>query len=130
MIETITKQNGEIVSLLRELKLRHFCDAFEKDMAILPITSKEIITSHMASWAMHERNERKTQLIAAKIKYAKFRQEQTVDTFNFKHNKMIEKIEKTYLARALGYAACQKWLSVLFLTTAEMVSRLQHAENF
>ena len=156
MIETITKQNDEIVSLLRELKLKHFCDAFEKDMAFLPITSKEIITGHMASWAMHERNERKTQLIAAKIKYAKFRQEQTVDTFNFKHNKMIEKIEKTYLrlveglakdnlpsavfsgtaglgkthlARALGYAACQKGLSVLFLTAAEMVNRLQHAQK-
>ena len=95
-------------------------------------------------------------MIAVKIKYAKFRPKKAIDTFNFKHNKMIEKIEKTYLrlveglakdnlpsavfsgtaglgkthlARALGYAACQKGLSVLFLTAAEMVNRLQHAQK-
>jgi DNA replication protein DnaC len=36
---------------------------------------------------------------------------------------------KTHLARALGYAACQKGLSVLFLTAAEMVNHLQHAQQ-
>ena len=36
---------------------------------------------------------------------------------------------KTHLARALGYAACQKGLSVLFITAAEMVNHLQHAQK-
>jgi DNA replication protein DnaC len=79
-----------------------------------------------------------------------------VENFNFSHSKTTEKIEKTYLAlhqgvnkdnlpsavftghagtgkthlaRALGYAACQKGLSVLFITAAEMVNRLQHAQK-
>jgi DNA replication protein DnaC len=79
-----------------------------------------------------------------------------VENFNFGHSKTTEKIEKTYLslhqgvmkdnlpsavftghagtgkthlARALGYAACQKGLSVLFITAAEMVNRLQHAQK-
>jgi len=36
---------------------------------------------------------------------------------------------KTHLSRALGYAACQKGLSVLFITAAEMVNHLQHAQK-
>jgi DNA replication protein DnaC len=155
MMET-TSRNDQVVGLLRDLKLRHFCDAFEKDMASLPEGSQEIIVNHMSGWARHELESRRTQLITAKIKYAKFRQKQTVDTFNFRHNKSVEKIEKTYLkliaemakdnlssavfsgtaglgkthlARAMGYAACQSGLSVLFLTAAEMVNRLQHAQK-
>jgi DNA replication protein DnaC len=34
---------------------------------------------------------------------------------------------KTHLARALGFAACQKGLSVLFITAAEMVNHLRLA---
>ncbi len=95
-------------------------------------------------------------MIQSKIRTAKFRRLQTIDTFNFKHSKVTEKIEKTYitlhnniardnlpsavftgnaglgkthLARALGYAACQKGLSVLFLTAAEMVNHLSHAQK-
>ena len=151
-----TQSNSEVVDLLRDLKLKHFCDAYEKDMVTLPETSRVIITAQMIKWAHHERSGRKTQLVASKIKSARFRQEQTVDTFDFKHNKAIEKVEKTYLkliediskdnlpsavfsgtaglgkthlARALGYAACQKGLSVLFLTAAEMVNRLAHAQK-
>ena len=36
---------------------------------------------------------------------------------------------KTHLARALGYAACQKGLSALFVTAAEMVNHLSHAQK-
>ncbi len=116
----------------------------------------EMVSGQIKKWALKERTERKSQMIAAKIKSAKFRQAQTVDNFDFKHNKAVEKIEKSYLAlcsdisrdnlppavfsgtaglgktplaRALGYAACQKGLSVLFLTAAEMVNQLAHAQK-
>lgn len=95
-------------------------------------------------------------MIQSRIRSAKFRRLQTVENFNFTHSKTTEKIEKTYLglhqgvardnlpsaiftgnagtgkthlARALGYAACQKGLSVLFITAAEMVNSLQHANK-
>jgi DNA replication protein DnaC len=155
-MEPKNPNSSEIVDLLRDLRLKHFCDAFEKDIVDVPETAREMIITQMTKWARHEQSGRQTQLIAAKIKTAKFRQEQTVDTFNFKHNKVVEKIEKTYLtlvaeiskenlpsavfsgtaglgkthlARALGYAACQKGLSVLFITAAELVNRLQHAQK-
>jgi len=95
-------------------------------------------------------------MIQARIRSAKFRRLQTVDNFDFRHSKTTEKVEKTYLtlhagvsrenlpsavftghagtgkthlARALGYAACQKGISVLFITAAEMVNHLQHAQK-
>ena len=95
-------------------------------------------------------------MIQSKIRTAKFRRVQTVENYDFRHSKTTEKVEKTYLtlhasiardnlpsavftghagtgkthlARALGYAACQKGLSVLFLTAAEMVNQLQHAQK-
>ncbi len=152
----LNSQNSEVIGLLKELKLRHFSDAFEKDIGALPEGERALITTQIKKWAGHERAERRTLAIASKIKSAKFRQEQTVDKFNFKHTKDIEKIEKSYLrlcseisrenlpsavfsgtaglgkthlARALGYAACQKGLSVAFLTAAEMVNRLAHAQK-
>lgn len=95
-------------------------------------------------------------MIQSKIRTAKFRRVQTVENYEFRHSKTTEKIEKNYLtlhsniskdnlpsavftghagtgkthlARALGYAACQKGLSVLFITAAEMVNHLQHAQK-
>lgn len=95
-------------------------------------------------------------MIQNKVRGAKFRRLQTVENFDFRHSKTTEKIEKTYLAllsavakdnlpsavftghagtgkthlaRALGYACCQKGLSVLFITAAEMVNHLQHAQK-
>lgn len=95
-------------------------------------------------------------MIQSKVRSAKFRRLQTIESFDFKHSKVCEKIEKSYLtlyqsiskenlpsavftgnaglgkthlARALGYAACQKGLSVLFITAAELVNHLQHAQK-
>lgn len=95
-------------------------------------------------------------MIQSKIRTARFGRVQTVENFDFRHSKTTEKIEKSYLilhagiardnlpsavftghagtgkthlARALGYAACQKGLSVLFLTAAQMVNHLQHAQK-
>ncbi len=100
--------------------------------------------------------ERKTSMIAAKVKAAKFRQIQSADMFDFNHCKMTQRIEKTFLslhnnidknnlpktifvgnpgvgkshlARSLGYASCQRGLSVLFLTAAEMANSLLQAQK-
>lgn len=95
-------------------------------------------------------------MIQNKVRSAKFRRLQTVENFDFRHSKTTEKIEKNYLnlitsinrdnlpsavftghagtgkthlARALGYTCCQKAISVLFITAAEMVNHLQHAQK-
>lgn len=95
-------------------------------------------------------------MIQNRVRLAKFRRLQTVENFDFRHSKTTEKIEKVYLtllngvtkdnlpsavltgnagtgkthlARALGYACCQKGISVLFITAAEMVNHLQHAQK-
>jgi DNA replication protein DnaC len=87
---------------------------------------------------------------------ARFKKLQTIDAFDFKNCKENEKIEKnfrslyesisrenlpsavftgtaglgkTHLARALGYGACQKGLSVLFVTCSEMVNQLAYAQK-
>jgi DNA replication protein DnaC len=117
---------------------------------------RAILLKYLGKWVSHEKIQRRTQMIEARIKAAKFRKIQTVDSFNFKHSPVTERIEKSYLAliagiskdslpsavfsgnaglgkthlaRALGYAACQKGLSVLFLTAAEMVNYLGHAQK-
>jgi DNA replication protein DnaC len=122
----------------------------------MPEAERQIILRYLPKWALKEKAERRSQLIASRIRSAKFRKIQTIDTFNFKHNKATEGIErsylaqfnnisrenlpsavftgnaglgKTHLARALGYAACQQAISVAFITAAEMVNHLTHAQK-
>jgi DNA replication protein DnaC len=152
---TQSKQS-EIVSQLEELRLRYVAQAMEKDMGTMADGERTFLLKHLDRWLSTEKSERKTQLIAARIKAAKFRKVQTVDTFNFKHSAITERVEKSYLAlyssmakdnlpsavftgnaglgkthlaRALGYGACQKGLSVCFITAAEMVNHLAHAQK-
>lgn len=95
-------------------------------------------------------------MIQSKIRVARFRKVQTIESFDFKHSDITKKAEgkylqlyngisktqlpcavftgqagtgKTHLARALGYGACQKGLSTLFVTAAEMVNHLAHAQK-
>ncbi len=103
----------------------------------------------------HELARRSDRAVAARIKTAKFVQVQTVDTFNFDYSPATRKLRsrylnllatdlvaedigalfvggsglgKTPLARALGYAQCQRGRRVLFTTLAAMVNRLSAAE--
>jgi DNA replication protein DnaC len=98
---------------------------------------------------------RTEQKVAARIKAAKFIQVQTVDTFNFEYNAATRKLRsrylnllatdlvaegigalfvggsglgKTHLARALGYAQCQRGHRVLCTTLPALVNRLSAAE--
>ncbi|MGE0201951.1 MAG: ATP-binding protein [Candidatus Melainabacteria bacterium] len=117
---------------------------------------RELITKYLSQWIMREKSERKTQMIQNRVRSAKFRRLQTVESFDFRHSKTTEKLEnaymalyqsvskdnlpsavftghagtgKTHLARSLGYAACQKGLTVLFVSAAQMVNHLEHAQK-
>jgi DNA replication protein DnaC len=103
----------------------------------------------------HELARRHERAIAARIQAAKFVQVQTVDSFNFEYNTSTRKLRsrylnlcatdlvaegigalfigdpglgKTHLARALGYAQCQRGHRVLFTTLPALVNRLSAAE--
>lgn len=151
-----TKELNHLIEMTQDLKLRHFSQAMIEAMARMRENEKNLITQHLLLWLQKEKAERKSQNIQSRIRGAKFRKIQTVEQYNFKHHKLVEKIEKNYLqlyesierdslpsavfsgtagvgkthlARALGYAACQKGLSVLFVPTSEMVNHLQHAQK-
>jgi DNA replication protein DnaC len=103
----------------------------------------------------HELARRRERTIAARIRAAKFVQVQTVETFDFEYNASTRKLRsrylnllatdlvgegvgalfigdpglgKTHLARALGYAQCQRGRRVLFTTLPGLVNRLSAAE--
>ena len=147
---------NEIISQLGELKLRHMAASLEQEIGTMAEVERSILFKYLGRWIGHEKSERHNQMITARLRTAKFRKIQTIDSFNFKHSAITEKIEKTYLAlyhsiskesfpsavftgnaglgkthlaRALGYSSCQKGLSVLFLTAAEMVNHLAHAQK-
>ena len=127
-----------------------------EDLGKMPELERNMITKYLTNWMEREKSERYTSMIQSKIRSAKFRRVQSVENYDFKHSKTTEKIEKNYLslhnsmskdnlpsavftghagtgkthlARALGYAACQRGISVLFITAAEMVNHLQHAQK-
>jgi len=158
-METITnveRATEEILSHLAELRLKHWGVKLREDLGGMNPKDRDMILPHLSRWLATERAERKAAQIASRVRSARFRRLQTIDTFNFRHSKVTEKIEKNYvelynsikrddlpsavftgnagtgkthLARSLGYGACQKGLSVLFLTAAEMVNHLGHAQK-
>lgn len=154
-----TTNNGELDQLtafLTELRLKHWGAVIKDDLAVMPPQEQEFLLRNLLKWAQTEKAERKASLIASRIKGAKFKRIQTVDNFDFAHSKETQGIQKNYLAlyndisqeslpsavftgtagagkthlsRALGYGACQKGMSVLFVTAAEMVNHLTHAQK-
>lgn len=150
-----TNQN-DFGAIFKELRLKHWGDAFKQDLQEMTETEKEAILKYLPKWISKEKTERKSQLIASKIRSARFKKIQTIDTFDFKFSHAVSAIEKNYmalyhsidrnnppsaiftgnaglgkthLARALGYASCQRTLSVFFITAAEMVNHLTHAQK-
>lgn len=133
-------------------------DEVTESLCNLPTDSLcgDTLIAGMYKWATVEIAERKASQIASRIKSSRFKRIQTVDAFNFDHSKATQDLKKSYLAlhagistnnlpsavfagnaglgkthlaRALGYAACQKGLSTLFITAAEMVNRLCAAQK-
>jgi DNA replication protein DnaC len=152
-LETATEH---IRRTLEEMKLKVVANEFMASLKDMTNNEWVYLTTTLGLWLEKELAQRKELAIAGKIRSAKFRRLQTFDAFDFKHSKTTEKIEKNYralfdsvardnlpsavfsgqaglgkthLARALGYGACQKGLSVLFVTCAEMVNHLQQAQK-
>ena len=146
----------QIGDLLSELRLRHWGNILKTDLLEMPPPEKSVILKYISKWATTEKSERRASLIASRIKTARFKRLQTIDSFDFSHSKATQTIQKAYLAlyngvgpknlpcavftgnaglgkthlaRSLGYAACQQGISVLFLTAAEMVNHLSHTQR-
>lgn len=149
-------ERSQLLCDLRELKLSTWEKILEKDFEAMELKDQQFTLKWLSRWSSEERIGRYESMIKSKIKTARFKRIQTVDEYDFKHSKTTEKIEKSYLnlyrsiakdnlpsavftgnagtgkthlARALGYAACQKGISVLFITAAEMVNLLSHAQK-
>jgi len=116
---------------------------------------REAVRAVLEALADRELARRTDRLVAARIQAAKFIRVQTADTFDFEYNGATRKLRsrylnllatdlvvegigalfvggsglgKTHLARALGYAQCQRGHRVLFTTLAALVNRLSAAE--
>jgi DNA replication protein DnaC len=145
-----------ILDTLKELRLKHWGEAMLIDLAEMTPGEQGLVLKCLSKWSETEKANRREQMIATKIRSSKFKQVQTIDGFDFAHNKATQSIQKTYLAlhqsiapgalpsavftgtagmgkthlaRALGYAACQKGISSLFVSAAEMVNQLSHAQK-
>jgi DNA replication protein DnaC len=143
-------------TVLQELRLKHVSHMVRADLSQMPPRDAELIAENLTKWLLSEKAERKSAIIASRVRSAKFRRTQTIDNYDFSFSKATQGIQKTYmnlfnaidaqnlpsaiftgqaglgkthLARSLGYAACQKGLSVLFITAAEMVNQLAHAQK-
>ena len=119
--------------LFDELKLRSFPHNMEHILS-RHAASRENCIEILGYLCKAELDDRESRTIAYRIEQAKFRQVQTVDTFDFKYNASTLKIKtrylklytpdliaqglsvlfvgssglgKTHLARALGYFLCQ-----------------------
>ncbi len=147
-------ENLEVV--LDELKLKHWSKLLKADLTEMQPNEVAIVLRLLSRWAETEKAERRAQMIATRIRSARFKKVQTIDSFDFGHSPLTKGIQKNYLAlfnsvapdnlpsamftgnaglgkthlaRSLGYVACQKGISVLFITAAEMVNHLATAQK-
>ena len=82
----------------KELKLKHFPEVVEKGLNNQDPKYQSQTVHLLKRCCEKEKSERKTSQIASRIKSAKFGQLQTVSDFDFKHSKMTQKIENSYLS--------------------------------
>ena len=141
---------------LAQLKLRYWKDLLLQDWP-LPgsLRSNKALPISLKKWMATELAERRTAGIHRRIQDAKFIRNQTVDQFDFQYNPSTRAIEKdylklhsrtqegqvpravlvgntglgkTHLGRALGYAACQAGLSVMYSRASQIVNDLATAK--
>jgi len=145
---------ANVVTALRKLRLPAFVEALEHIYEDDPERAA-ILAEDLARMAEHEIVIRTSNSIQRRIKNAQFVRIQTVDKFDFNYCPSTRKIRKrymkmihadhvsqgvggifvgnsglgkTHLARALGYAACQRQHRVLFLPCSTLLNRLVTAE--
>lgn len=144
----------DTVGKLKQLHLSAFIEALEH---LYESDTERAVTiaSEVGKMAEHELARRTANSIQRRIRDARFVRIQTVDAFDFTYNPSTRKIRnrylqmihadhvtqnvgailvgnsglgKTHLARALGYAACQRCHRVLFLPCSALLNRLITAE--
>lgn len=110
----------QLQQLLLELKLKHWNETLQSDLQQMTETQRELILQYLSKWALQEKAERISQQIGSRIKSAKFKKIQTIDTFNFKHSKETESIE--HLVTPFARRICQfcllrllKWSIISFM---------------
>jgi len=143
-----------LLDRLRQLRLGAFAVTYELYRREEPEHAGRL-ASLLARMVEAELAQRTERTVARRIEEARFVRVQTVDTFNFEYNASTRKLRKvflqlieadhvvqavgavfvgnsglgkTHLARALGYAACQRGHRVLFLPCASLLNRLVAAE--
>lgn len=141
---------------LKELRVKHFIDVLESELKHQSPEQQLKTLGLLKSCCEREKSERRSSQIASKVKSAKFGQIQTVSNYDFNYNTSTRRIEKTYLsmhnnvdknnlpkaifvgttglgkthlARALGYVSCQKGLSVMYTSAADMAMMLLQAQK-
>lgn len=139
---------------LRRLRLPTFLEHLEKLSEEDPLQASQI-AQELDTMAQRELADREQRTIQRRLKEARFIRMQTVDRFDFNYNPSTRKIKKrylqllhadpviqgvgavfvgnsglgkTHLARALGYAVCQRTHRVLFLPCSTLLNRLVTAE--
>ena len=143
-----------LIEKLERLRLQSFPAHLERLYHEQPETAP-LLARTLEKMAAEELTERAERTICRRIREARFIRIQTVETFNFDYNPSTRKIKKpylrllgadpveqgigavflgnsglgkTHLARALGYAACQRQHSVLFLPCSTLLNRLITAD--
>ena len=139
---------------LRQLQLMSGPDTLAEWTTRDP-AQRELFRAALEALVDRELARRAERLVATRLQAGKFVQVQTADTFDFDYNAATRKLRsrylnllatdcvaegigalfvggaglgKTHLARALGYAQCQRGHRVLFTSLAALVNRLSAAE--
>jgi hypothetical protein len=83
--------------LFIEFKLRTVAQSLIENWPEMTEEEQKALLKYLLLWIATEKTARKSALIESRIVGAKFRKIQTVEMFDFKHSKLTEKIEKSYL---------------------------------
>ena len=144
----------DLIQKLLQLRLPAFVSDVEELIQDDP-QKTAVVLPPLERMADGELSHRKERTVQRRIKEAQLVRIQTVDAFDFSYNASTQKLKKrylqllaagpveqaigatfvgnsglgkTHLARALGYAACQRGHRVLFATCSTMLNRLVTAE--
>ena len=153
-MEPFNHSLSKLLDNLQQLNLSTFVNTVQQLMHEDP-EKAAVVLPLLASMAHDELCQRKESLVKRRIKNAQFVRIQTVDSFDFNYTPSTRKLKKrylqllnagpvekavgaiflgnaglgkTHLARALGYAACQRGHKVLFIPCATLLNRLVAAD--
>ena len=92
--ESLYQNPEDIHELLLKIKLKDWAQAFREDIQKVEPSHQKLICEHLGRWANIQFARKRDQLIASRIRLAKFKRIQTVDGFDFNYNEFTKKIQK------------------------------------